>query len=599
MPFIWADEQQQSFNELRQRLQAAPILAHFDEDADTEIHTDASNAGLGAVLVQWQDGAERTIAYASRSLTKAEKNYSTTEKECLAVVWAISKFRPYLYGRPFKAVSDHHALCWLANLKDPSGRLARWSLRLQEYDVTVVYRSGRKHSDADCLSRAPLPTTSSDPDYDLPFVGVVDAVKMAEHQCADPELLPLIEHLQGVEGVLPRSLVRGLSSYCLRNNVLYRKNCGSGPNTYLLVVPSALRQDILQACHDEPCAGHLGFAKTLARIRQKYYWPRLFSSVQRYVKTCRDCQRRKKPPFKPAGFLHPVDPPQAPFQQIGMDLLGPFPVTSSRNRWIVVATDYLTRYAETKAIPQANSYEVAKFFVHHIVLRHGAPSAVITDRGTAFTAELMQDVLQLTHSSHRKSTAYHPQTNGLTERLNRTLADMLSMYVDVEHKMWDEILPYVTFAYNTAVQETTQFTPFELVYGRHVTSTLDAMLPVDDNSPTSEHVEEFVQRAEEARQLARHRIRSQQHTDTLRYNQGRRDVHYNTGDCVWVWTPIRRRGLSEKLLRRYFGPYKVTRRLSDVTYEVVPCSSDPGSLRRRPRAEVVHVVRMKPYHART
>uniref|UniRef100_A0A224Z186 Tick transposon n=1 Tax=Rhipicephalus zambeziensis TaxID=60191 RepID=A0A224Z186_9ACAR len=134
-----------------------------------------------------------------------------------------------------------------------------------------------------------------------------------------------------------------------------------------------------------------------------------------------------------------------------MDLLGPFPTLNSGNKWIVVATDYLTRYAETRALPKGSAAEVAKFFVENIVLRHGAPEVLITDRGTAFTADLTQAILRYSQTSHRRTTAYHPQTNGLTERLNKTIADMLAMYVDVEHKTWDAILPYVTFAYNTAV----------------------------------------------------------------------------------------------------------------------------------------------------
>ena len=172
--------------------------------------------------------------------------------------------------------------------------------------------------------------------------------------------------------------------------------------------------------------------------------------------------------MKPAGLLQPICTPTGPSQQIGMDLLGPFPPSTSGNRWIIVATDYLTQYAETKALPSGTAVEVAKFFVESILLRHGAPEVLITDRGSSFLAQLTQEILRLSHTSHRRTTAYHPQTNGLTERLNKTIAEMISMYVDVEHKTWDEALSYVTFAYNTAVQETTGLTPLELLHGRKV-----------------------------------------------------------------------------------------------------------------------------------
>lgn len=276
-----------------------------------------------------------------------------------------------------------------------------------------------------------------------------------------------------------------------------------------------------------------------------------------------------------------------------MDLLGPFPTSASGRKWIIVATDYLTRYAETKALERGTASETARFFVENVVLRHGAPAVVITDRGTAFTAELLGTVLRLSGTAHRRTTAYHPQTNGLTERVNKTLADMLCMYVDVEHKNWEEILPYVTFTYNTAQQETTRMSPFRLLYGREVTTMLDAMLPHERDIDDTD-ADYITQRAEEARQLARIRIRRQQEYDSSRYNRRHRLVVYEPGERVWVWTPIRRRGLSEKLLKRYFGPYKVLRRLTDVNYEVVPdgvhCTS-----RQQHAPEVVHVVRLKPY----
>lgn len=591
--FVWNDEQERAFNDLRRRLQTPPVLAHFDDAAPTMLHTDASNVGLGAVLVQWQDNAERVIAYASRTLTRAEANYSTTEKECLAVIWATLKFRPYLYGRPFKVISDHHSLCWLTSLKDPTGRLARWSLRLQEFDVTIVHKSGKRHTDADCLSRSPVEPATLAAEDETAFLGVLDTSAFAQQQRDDPELLGLINFLDGRTQTAPKIFARALSSFCLRNKVLYKKNFSPSGSIYLLVVPGALRREVLEACHSEVTSGHLGYTRTLNRVRQRYYWPGLPAAVKHYVQTCLDCQRRKSPPAKPAGLLQPVQVPQTPFDQIGMDLLGPLPTSAAGNRWVIVATDYLTRYAETKAIPRGTAAEVAQFFIENVVLRHGAPAVVITDRGTAFTAALLHHILTLSGTAHRKTTAYHPQTNGLTERLNKTIEDMLSMYVDIEHKNWDDILPYITFAYNTARQETTRMTPFRLVHGREVRTMLDAMLPHEPDEIGTD-ADEFTQRAEEARQLARVRIHQQQDYDARRYNLRHRLVSYEVGDKVWVWTPVRRRGLSEKLLRRYFGPYRVLRRISDLTYEVVP-DSTPCTRRRQLSSELVHVVRMKPY----
>ncbi|KAM7293326.1 DDE-type integrase/transposase/recombinase [Ixodes scapularis] len=378
----------------------------------------------------------------------------------------------------------------------------------------------------------------------------------------------------------------------MKNRRFSHENFSDNSTAWLLVVPSSLQEELFQACHDDPTAGHLGYSRTLARIREKYYWPKLAKTVHHYTRSCHECQRRKKPPTRPAGLLQPIAPPSAPFQQIGMDLLGPFKPSTQGNRWIIVATDYLTRYAETKALPSGTAVEVAKFFIESIVLRHGAPEVLISDRGSSFMAQLTQEVLRLSHTSHRCTTAYHPQTNGLTERLNKTIADMISMYVDVEHKTWDEVLPYVTFAYNTAVQETTGVTPFQLVHGRKVTTMLDAMLPHEPAVDASDDAQVVAQRAEEVRQLARLRIKAQQRVDTGRYNLRRRDVHFQPGDRVWVWTPIRRRGLSEKLLKRYFGPYKVLRRLGDLNYEVMPDGTRTSS-RRPPRPEAVHAVRLK------
>ncbi|GFY74158.1 retrovirus-related Pol polyprotein from transposon opus [Trichonephila inaurata madagascariensis] len=154
--FTWGSDQKESFGKLKAALTSEQVLGLLNKNAPTELYAYASCYGLGAVLVQIQKGKEKVIAYASRTLTKSERNYLTTECKCLAFVGAVAKFRPYIFGRHFKIVTNHHSLCWLTGLKDPSGRLSRWALRLQEYDLEIVYKSGKKHKDADSLSRNPV-----------------------------------------------------------------------------------------------------------------------------------------------------------------------------------------------------------------------------------------------------------------------------------------------------------------------------------------------------------------------------------------------------------------------------------------------------------
>ncbi|UYV66538.1 hypothetical protein LAZ67_4002004, partial [Cordylochernes scorpioides] len=530
--FIWGEEQDESFRILKQELGSSPVLGHFIEGAETHVHTDASGYGLGAVLVQIQNDAERPIAYASRTLTKAEKNYSTTEKECLAVVWALGKFRPYLYGRPFTVVTDHHSLCWLVGLKDPSGRLARWALKLQEYDINIVYKSGRKHKDADCLSRSPLADTAE-------IEGHITSIQdIAEEQSKDP-------HLVGIREKLANENLKG---YQMIGGVLYKKNYDPEGKPWLLVFLKQMRHEILKDVHDTPMAGHLGFAKTYDRVRKRFYWPGLYRTVSQYIAHCKECQRRKGVPQKPPGLLVPIPPTTSPFQKIGIDYLGRFPISHTGNRWIIVATDYLTRFTITKAAATAEATELSTFLIEDVILKHGAPREIITDRGRNFMSQTIREINNLNGTIHRFTTAYHPQTNGLTERLNKTLTDMISIFYTA---------------------------------------------PYQPAGTAEDYVGHLVTNAEDARMLARLNILQAQSKDKERYDKKHQEVTYKEGDLVWVFTPVRTVGLSEKLLKRYFGPYRVIRKISSVNYQVEGVTN---TRRRRKTQDIVHVVRMKPYH---
>lgn len=320
----------------------------------------------------------------------------------------------------------------------------------------------------------------------------------------------------------------------------------------------------------------------------------MYRAINKYVRACHTCQTRKRPTTQPSGSLRSIPPATAPFQRVGIDFLGPFPPSERNHRWIIVAIDYMTRYAETQAIPVATAEEVADFFLQRILLRHGAPQFLLSDRGTPFLSKLLEQLLRLAKTVHNVTTAYHPQTNGLTEKLNHTLASMISMYINEDQSNWDVILPYVTYAYNTARQATTGYSPYFLLYARDPFAALDTVLSQTDDAVLDPYLEDVLYRAEEARQLARLRTYQSQQDQQLRHADTHSEATYNVGDEVLVWTPARHPGRSEKLLKKFTGPFKILRRVSSTNYEVAPLS--PPRDRRSKSTDIVHIVRLKPYH---
>ncbi|UYV72153.1 hypothetical protein LAZ67_9001970 [Cordylochernes scorpioides] len=578
--FTWTERQEKAFQTLKTALLSPPILGHFNPNAPTYVHTDASNIGIGATLVQDIGGEEKVISYLSRTLSKAEQNYSTTEKECLAVVWSMSKLRPYLYGRHFKIVTDHHALCWLKNLKDPTGRLARWALKIQEYDFDIIHKSGKKHLDADGLSRGPLPETDWDEDFERLFL----------NQITDEE----DKFIESVKKNLNGSRRSIAQNFKEEDGCLFKKNPNPEGRAWLLVVPENKKREIMKEYHNHMSNGHLGVARTMYRIKSKYFWPSMLKDVSEFVKTCHLCQSRKGSNQLPSGLLQPIPPANFPFERIGIDFVGPLPSTKNRKKWIIVLSDYYTRYAETRAVSEATVKEVSKFLVEDIFLRHGAPQYLISDRGSQFTSNLMKEVMKTCKIKHCFTTSYHPQTNGLTERLNRTLINMLSMYVNTDQKNWDEILPFITHAYNTTIQETTGYSPFFLMFGREPTSLLDDRnISVDiDKDDYDEYIKHHLDKINRTRKLVINNTIKTQERMKKNYDKKHTERSYEPGELVAVWTPIRKIGKCEKLLRKYFGPYRILKKLSNVNYLIEP-KYNPGQ-----DPLIVHVSRIKPYFER-
>ena len=595
--FVWTDTCERAFNDLKEALTTAPILAFPNFKEPFHLYTDASNEGIGVTLGQLQNGKEVAIAYAGRDLNAAERNYSTTEREALGLIFGIRKFEPYLHGRKFILHTDHHALKWLMTINDPSGKLARWSLLVQQHDFEIRHRPGISHANADALSRRPyklpIQTVSA---YDVPGV---QTSRVKELQRRDPDLADLINYLESAtlpdKDKLARSLLLTIDDYFLSDDGLlfhlWTPRKTRHTTTYQqLVIPAALRYEVLTWGHDDPTAGHFGTVKTYEKLRTRYYWRNMFSDIQHWCRSCCDCATRKSPRNRHKAPLIPI-PVQDAFERVACDILGPLPTTTRGNKFICVWSDYLTHWAECFAVPSIEAPVIARIFVDEIFTRHGAPRTFLSDRGSNFLSALVKEVCRLLNTRKLNTTAYHPQTDGLVERFNNTLAESISMFVNSEQTDWDLFLPSILFAYRVSPCVSTGESPFFLLYGREPRLPLDVALLPPTNLSTSveEHRKRIVTQIETAQALARSNIAKAQQLMKLQYDKKAADAPFEVGQRCWVYTPSSKKGLSKKLRHLWHGPFRICRKLSPVHYQLRTCDN-------RLVATTVHANRMKHFY---
>jgi transposase InsO family protein len=573
VPFTWTADCDRAFADIKAALTQAPVLAYPQPERPFVVAADASGYGLGAVLSQiGDDGVEHVVAYASRKLIAAEKNYSATERECLAVVWAVQQWRHYLLDVKFTVRSDHHALQWLMGLKEPAGRLARWALRLQEFNMTIEYRPGRVHSNVDALSREPL---------DVALLQEDDAGAVAECQRADPQLarwFAYLEHktLPDAEGEA-RAVLADAEHFVVEQGQLYRvvepkpSKKRRAPLELRLAVPAGLVIEVLRASHDNAFAGHLGVERTFETVRRRYWWRSMYADVKEYVRSCRSCSSRKTARLPMAGRLQSITV-ERPWQLVAVDILGPLHATRTGNRYVLVFSDYLTKWVEAFPSARADAPTVARLLVDEVICRHGAPERLLSDRGSTFRSALVREVCQIFGTRRSYTTAYHPQTDGLVERFNHTLATMISHYVDSNQDNWDECLPAVLFAYRRSTHDSTGDSPFYLMYGREAMAPTDVAhgIKLSAEGPTSavEWRARLVAALREAHELARANIQRAQAAQTEEYNERTRAAEFAPGDRVWLHVPHIKRGLSAKLTHPWHGPYRIERKVGEQTYEL-------------------------------
>ena len=366
--WMWREEQQQAFEQVRRCLSETPVLACPNFEIPFVLQTDASNTGLGAVLSQVVEGNECVISHVSRTLSEAECHYSTTEKECLAVLWAIQKFRAYLESYHFTVVTDHGSLRWLHNLRNPTGRLARWALSLLEYDFEIIHRRGSSHLVPDALSRMFEPLA-------------LESINLAN------ELAPTwyVRRYLAVTNVPEK-----FTTWRIQGEKLYHyhpkpllEGVVEDLDAWKLVPNDGERRVVLREAHDDPQSAHLGVQKTYMRVATRYFWPGCYRDVLNYVKSCVICQTCKVEQQLPAGMMgHRIV--EEPWVVVAADIMGPLPRSRSGFQYVLVLQDLFTKWVECIPLRSATGGKIEASFREFIINRWGTPQVLLTDNGTEF-----------------------------------------------------------------------------------------------------------------------------------------------------------------------------------------------------------------------
>ncbi|PIK46153.1 Retrovirus-related Pol polyprotein from transposon [Apostichopus japonicus] len=537
--FKWTNECEESFKELKRRLTSAPVLCYPTKDDPFVLDTDASDQGVGSVLSQIQDGNEVVIGYYSRTLSKQERRYCVTRKELLAIIAGTKWFHHFLYGRKFLIRTDHGAFA--------EGRADICSDRKACRGVAV--QEGQVEQEE----------TSHPPPWSLE--------DLKKYQRDDPDILPV---LQGKE-TLKRPLWSEVSggsrtlqqywlqweSLVLKNDLLYRKfESQRGDKVWLqFVVPEVLRRKIWELAHSHPLSGHFMARKTSTRVRKKFYWSGLSRDIDQWCKICPECQQRRGAKTKQKAKLRRYATGE-PLQRVALDIMGPLPITPKGNRYILVIADYFSKWVEVAAIPNQEAVTIAKILIERFICRFGIPDEIHSDQGRQFESKVFQKTCELLRIRKTRTTPYHPQSDGMVERFNRTLETMLSMVVAPNQKDWDTWLPYASLAYNTAVHESTGFSPAELMFGRAVRTPLDIILPEMEEEEGVEYpdfVEELRSRIKEMHKQARDNLASAGARQKRQADRFASEDVYRPGDLVMVHNPAVGKGKTSKLNKPWQG----------------------------------------------
>lgn len=635
--YNWTDECQRSFEALQASLASEPFLVHFDPLKDHVVSCDASGYQIGGILKQVEINPltgkkeHRVVEYFSRKLTPTQQRYNSCEKEFFAIYKSLNHWHHYLWkDKPFIVETDAQAVSYMrkikrGGLKTPphSRRLLEWTIALEEYPFDLIHKKGVNNPDADCMSRANIESDSDDlEDYDsthsissvMPATpSILSCIFMLKSDSID-ELI----HRQSLDVFIQDKIDTLLSKtttvkeyesvlkeYTIISGILYRNiaDLNLKEKRSVLVLPESMIIDILEDAHSSlHHGGHLGYHKTLRKIKDKYWFPRMNSIILKFIATCDFCSRNKAK-NRSIGMGRPLifefeGRSLYPFDFVAIDALDLHNIPSGRFRFALICVDLLTGFVICRPVSSLKYSNVLKFFTEH-VFPFGIPLTIVSDNATSFKNIRWNDFCTKLDIRRRYITPYRPSSNGMAERAVRTFKQMATQWCEKNSNKWPDILPAVQLAYNTAIKKSSNYSPHFLLFGHPGRLGIegdyeipDGYSPLESLNPMNkdESLEDFMHRIKKHRDEALKNLLATGKKWKQRYDVNRRLSTFRVGDKVVKKIGRIPGGTSHSFFSKYGGPYLVIRVINDLCVEIMDMDGK--------EKQNIHVDQLKPYSSR-
>ena len=519
--FVWSEGNDQQFKALKALMTSNPVVRMPDFSRKFIVRTDASDRAMAGILQQMDDSGNRyVVEYFSKKFSDCQSRYATIEKEATALKSAIDKWSIYLRGKSFLLETDHRPLVWLKSMANRNNKLARMALELAEYDFEVVHVKGKENCDADALSRIELAAIAFDE----------------------------LESEQETDSKLQAQRVKSPNSFVLKNNLLYFKQEN---NSLRLCIPQSRVKDILRACHDQ--LSHIGQAKTLDIIWNRFYWPNWRNDTKQFIRKCH-CNVKKSSSELSHAPLQPTEIHNLHiFERVAIDIMT-IHASSNGYKYIFTLQDYKSKWIEAQPSREATSSSIISW-LEGVWAMFGKPKELWTDKGSQFESKIFQQYCEQQKINIHHTTAYHHQSNGMVERTHRTLWDLFRATVNEQYDDWDQQLPKALWAYRISLHQAIGSSPYEIMFGRQPELDCDHEFPTITNK-----------RAVPAAQ-------EQQYQQAMKHQYDIRNKVINkpltVGTHVIVNHPTIRTGRCQKLLPQHKGPLIVSKILGPTSYELI------------------------------